>query len=211
MPLELAILVIVQYDVHMYKKLGEIADITSGYTFRSSINHYADGDYFVVQARNIDTDKNIDNVADLTLVYSGIIRNPFFLEPNDILIVSRGSRPGSFRSTVFSSDKKNVIASSSVHIIRVADVIILPKYLSLYLNSPDGQKELSQIVTGGSYIQSILLKNLSGLKIPIPPVHVQKSIVALHENMKRQEDIQGRKRQLKENIINATFNNLTHK
>jgi restriction endonuclease S subunit len=130
------------------------------------------------------------------------------LQYNDILIVSRGSGLGSFRSTVFTSSQKNVIASSSVHIIRINDVTVLPKYISLWLNSSEGQKLLLQIVTGGSYIQSILLKNLAELEIPIPPIHTQKSIVALEENIKQQQKILDRKKEIKENIINATFNNL---
>jgi restriction endonuclease S subunit len=46
-------------------------------------------------------------------------------------------------------------------------------------------------------------------KIPIPPIHTQKSIIALHENMQAQEKIQERKNELKKTIINATFINLT--
>jgi restriction endonuclease S subunit len=101
--------------------------------------------------------------------------------------------------------------SSSVHVIRIKDVTVLPKYVSLYLNSEIGQKALIQIVTGGSYIQSVLVKNLSLLPIPIPPIHTQKSIIALHENIQAQKIILGRKNELKKNIINATFTNLTKK
>ncbi|MCX6753242.1 MAG: hypothetical protein NTW62_02790 [Candidatus Nomurabacteria bacterium] len=83
------------------------------------------------------------------------------MEHNDILLVSRGSGAGSFRSAVFASDDTNVMPSSSVHVIRIKDVTVLPKYVCLYLNSLDGQKALAQIVTGASYIQSILVKNLT--------------------------------------------------
>ncbi len=195
----------------MQKKLGEMANIVTGYTFRDSLENDPNGSISVLQARNISTSHDVSNLAGLTLISPQSLRTPYFLEYNDVLIVSRGSGIGSFRSAVFASRDKNVIASSSLHIIRVTDVTILPKYISLYLNSVDGQKALSQIVTGSSYIQSILLKNLMNLEIPTPPIHLQKSIIALHENIIEQEKLLSRKNQLKKNIINSTFSNLINK
>jgi restriction endonuclease S subunit len=43
-------------------------------------------------------------------------------------------------------------------------------------------------------------------EIPIPPLHTQKSIVALHENIIDQERIHKRKQELQKTIINASFN-----
>jgi restriction endonuclease S subunit len=190
----------------MHKKLSEIADIVSGYTFRGSIENDPKGDIFVLQAKNISINQDILNTNDLITVSDKSIRNPYFLEHNDILLVSRGSGAGSFRSAVFASDDINVMPSSSVH---VKDVTVLPKYVSLYLNSQDGQKTLAQIVTGASYIQSILVKNLTDFPIPIPPIHTQKSIISLHENIIDQEQIFKRKQEIQKTIINASFTNLT--
>ncbi|MFN4181229.1 MAG: restriction endonuclease subunit S [Candidatus Paceibacteria bacterium] len=195
----------------MQKKLSELSDIVSGYTFRGSIENDPNGDIFVLQAKNIQTNQDIVGVTDFTTITDKSLRNPYFLQHNDILLVSRGSGPGSFRSAVFVSDESKVMPSSSVHVIRIQDVTVLPKYVSLYLNSETGQKELLQIVTGGSYIQSILIKNLIDFKIPIPPIHIQKSIIALHENIKAQDKILERKKQLKQNIINSTFINIIKK
>ncbi|MEN9649115.1 MAG: hypothetical protein RL094_82 [Candidatus Parcubacteria bacterium] len=193
----------------MHKKLSEIADMASGYTFRGSIENDPKGAIFVLQAKNIAINQDILNTNDLVIVSDKSIRNPYFLEHNDILLVSRGSGAGSFRSAVFASDNTNVMPSSSVHVIRIKDVTVLPKYVSLYLNSQDGQKALAQIVTGASYIQSILVKNLTDFPIPIPPIHTQKSIIALHENIIEQERIFKRKQEIQKTIINASFTNLT--
>ncbi len=198
----------VQYTVYMHKKLSQLADIVSGYTFRGSIENDPNGDIFVLQAKNVQTNQDIEDVTDFTTITDKSLRNPYFLQHNDILLVSRGSGPGSFRSAVFVSDESKVMPSSSVHVIRIQDVTVLPKYVSLYFNSEIGQKELIQIVTGGSYIQSILVKNLIDFKIPIPPIHIQKSIIALHENITDQERILKRKQEIQKNIINASFTNL---
>ncbi len=190
----------------MHKKLSQIADISSGYTFRGPIENDAKGDILVLQAKNISPNQEILETGDLTTISDKSLRNPYFLIHNDILLVSRGSSAGSFRSAVFASDEKRVMPSSSVQVIRINDVTVLPKYVCLYLNSIDGQKALGQIVTGASYIQSILVKNLMSFEIPIPPLHTQKSIVALHENIIDQERIHKRKQELQKTIINASFN-----
>lgn len=193
----------------MQKKLREIAGITSGYTFRGSVENDPKGQIFVLQAKNISANQDLVATTDLITVSGKSLRNPYFLERNDVLVVSRGSGAGSFRSAVFASDESNVMPSSSVHVIRIKDVTILPKYVSFYFNSAEGQKALAQIVTGASYIQSILVKNLADFPIPIPPIHTQKSIIALHENIIDQERIFKRKQEIQKNIINATFINLT--
>lgn len=198
-----------QYTVYVQKEIQQIAKVASGYTFRESIENQPNGNIFVVQAKNVVTNEDIADTKGFTVISSTSLRNPYFLEYNDIILVARSSGSGSFRSTVFASYEKNVIASSSLHIIRVTDVTILPKYISLYINSDEGQKIISQIAIGASYLQSISIKNLLEFKVPIPPIHKQKSIIALHENIRQQEIIQNRKKQIKNNIINATFNNLT--
>lgn len=192
----------------MQKKLHQIANISSGYTFRGSIKDDPQGSILVLQAKNISANQNVSDLSELVKVSDKGIRSPYFLEHNDVLIVSRGSGQGSFRSGIFTSHEKNVMPSSSVHVIRVNDVNVLPKYLSLYLNSEIGQKSIINIVSGGSYIQSVLVKNLMELGIPIPPMHTQKSIIALNENMEDQEKLLKRKQEIKQTIINATFANL---
>ena len=195
----------------MHKNLSQIANIIPGYAFRGSIEKYDGDDIFVLQAKNIILNEDVLNTGELFKIKSSLLRNPCFLENNDILIVSRGSGLGSFRSAIFKSDNKNVIASSSVSIIRVNDATVLPKYISLYLNSSEGQKAILQIVTGASYIQSILTKNLSDFKIPIPLMNTQKIIISLNENLEQQEKIIKRKKEIQQKIINSTFKNLINK
>lgn len=193
----------------MQKNLNQIANVVSGYTFRGSIENEPNGDIFVVQGKNISAGATLEDLTGLVRISSNSLRAPYFLEHNDILLISRGSGVGAFRSTVFGATEECVIASSAVHIIRIMDVTVLPNYISLYLNSPEGQKAISQIVTGGSYIQSILVKNLADLKIPIPPIRVQKTIIALHENIVEQAKILSRKQELQKTLINTSFTAIT--
>jgi len=200
-----------QYTHYMHKKIQEVAQVISGYTFRGAIEKALKGSVSVLQATNIKSGIDISDTSVLISLSEEPGRTLSYLEKNDIVLVSRGSGQGSFRSCLFVSEERNVIASSSVFIIRVKDVTVLPKYLSLYLNSDDGQKEILQIVTGGSYLQSLLRRSLEDLKVPIPPIGIQKSIIALNENIQEQEKIVKRKSIIKQNIINSTFKNLINK
>lgn len=188
--------------------MSEILNITPGYTFRKSIEENLNGDIFVLQAKNIVSNQDIKNVEEFIKISSDTIRYPYYLEHNDVLIVSRSSAPGYFRSSVFTSENKKVIASSSVHIIRIKDVTVLPKYISLYLNSQEGQKLVLEKASGGSYLKTILIRNLMEIEIPIPPIQIQKTIIALSENIKRQEEIFKRKQEIEQVIINKAFINL---
>lgn len=192
----------------MHRKLQNIASISSGYTFRGPVENELSGDIKVVQAKDLVTNRDLNAVENLSCVHSSNIRSPYFLQHNDVLIVSRGSGAGTYRSSLFISSNKNVIASSSVIIIRLADVTVLPKYVSLYLNSDEGQKSLLKIVTGGSYIQSILVKNLSELIVPIPSLHIQKAVIGLEENISEQGKLLKRRQVIQQSFIDASFMNL---
>ncbi len=194
----------------MHKKLNKISNINSGYTFRKTIEKDDNGDIYLLQARNIILNEDISNVDDFLKINSTSIRNPYFLEYNDIVVVSKGFGMSSFRSAIFVSNEKNVIAPSSVLIIRISDITVLPKYVSLYLNSLDGQKAISKIVTG-SHIQNILVRNLLDLEIPIPSVNEQKLIIDLSENLQRQEKLLNKKLNIQKNILDSIFINLTNK
>ncbi len=192
----------------MYIK--DVAKVISGYTFRKAMEPDKNGNILVFQAKNISQGELVSNTEELTKIKHEIFGYKNYIKESDILLVSRGMKSGSFRSAVYIAKDKNVIASSSVHIIRVTDKKILPEYLSLYLNSQEGQKSLSEEISG-SYIGSLPRKRLEEIKIPIPDLKKQKAIIDLYRNIKEQEKITNRKKQIKETIINSTFKNLINK
>lgn len=193
----------------MYSKISNIADIINGYTFRGAIKEVKSGDTIVLQAKDIIQGQNIKEVENLTHIDFSGTRTVSFLKKNDVLIVSRGVGVGSFRSTVFKSGNTNVIASSSVLIVRVNREEILPDYLALYFNSAEGQSKILDTVAG-SFIQSISRRKFEEeIKIPIPPLIKQKSLIDLDKNIKQQEKIYEIKKQLKQQIVEATIKNLT--
>ena len=191
-------------------QIKDIAEVISGYTFRKAMEPNKNGNMFVFQAKNIVQGEPFTKIKDLTKILYEVAGHTNFLKENDVVIVARGMKSGSFRTTVFKLKDQDIIASSSVHIIRINSNKILPEYLSYYLNSQQGQKDLSGEISG-SYIGALPRKNLSEIKIPIPDLKKQKAIINLYENIKEQEKITATKIKIKENIINTTFKNLINK
>lgn len=190
----------------MKSKIEDFAQIIPGYTFRGAIQTTKNGNTYVLQAKNVKPNVSINNIQDLIQVQFPTIRSSAFLKKHDVVLLSRGMGAGTFRCTVFVANGSNIIASSSVHIIRINSPYILPEYLSLYLNSKNGQQEIDQIATG-SHLQIISRFDLAGLEIPIPTIEQQQLLVKLENNMKEQEKLTTKKYELYDNLMNATIKN----
>jgi len=187
----------------MKTKLSGIADIKTGYNFRTSLHNNPKGNIFVLQAKNIETDQEISDLSSFTKIADDNIKSPT-LQYDDIVLVARGAGIQSFRSTVIKS-RENIIPSSSVHSIRIISDIIIPEYLSLYLNSEAGQKKIIDIASGGSYIKNISRKDLMELEIYTPSLETQKTIINLHENIEKQKAILRKKQEINEKILDYVF------
>lgn len=185
--------------------LNKIAEINTGYAFRQAVGDSSTGKTVVLQTKDLESNAFITESNTFAKTSLEIPRSKSFLQPDDVLLSSRGS--GTHKSTVFKVANNNVIASASLFIIRIRDNAVLPEYLSLYLNSREGQEALSQITTG-AYIQNIPKKNLEQIPIPIPTIPQQRNLVALQQNIWQQKKITEQKNQLKQEIINATLINI---
>ncbi len=192
----------------MYMKLKEIATVIAGYTFRGAINPDKSGNLFVFQAKDLVQGEFVTDVTALTPITLDTVGYNGYLKTDDVLIVARGMKARAFRSTIFKSDASNVITSSSVHIIRITAPGVLPEYVSHYFNSKKGQSSLSEIVTG-SYIGVLPRRAFEQLEIPAPDIREQKIITDLYRNMQTQQKILNRRNELKQQILDATFTNIT--
>lgn len=192
----------------MYTKVLQVGQVINGYTFREAIETDKKGDVFVLQAKDIIQGQDIANSKDLTPISFKGTRTASFLQKDDILIVSRGANTGSFRTIIFSGNDENVIASSSVLILRIKKKEVLPEYIAMYFNSPEGQNKILQTVTG-SYIQVISRSKFEELEIPIPLLQIQQLLNNLNRNIKQQELIYKKKKKLKQEIFNTIITNLS--
>jgi restriction endonuclease S subunit len=184
------------------KDLKGIADVIAGYSFRTALQGKENASCFALQAKNI-LDGSIIDEDNLEGIDFENYRSKAVIEKNDIVVSSRGS----FRAGLVGVSGKNIIASSSVYILRLKDKNIMPEYLTIYLNSSDGQKQLTESSTGAT-IKSIKKNDLENIEIIMPNLEKQKKIIEVyHTNNKLQEALI-KKINLIKNINEVVINKL---
>ena len=183
------------------KNIKDIASVIAGYTFRTALKPHKNGLMTVVQSKDISDDLYVikDNLTKIDLQE---YQTRAIIKENDIVISSRGS----FRASIIKGDTANMIASSSVYVLRIEDKNILPEYLAIYLNTIEGQKKIKEKMTG-SVIKTILRKDLENVKIPMPSKDIQNKIIDLYKNNQTQQKLLNRKKILINQIIERSIAN----
>lgn len=193
-------------------ELGKIAEVSLGYSFRESLTKHASEqkNFFVLQAKDIAEATTFVEKEFLQAIKApSDISYNLPLKNNDIALVYRTSPGREFRaSTLQFHETSQVIATSSLIIIRITDDHVLPEFLTLYLNSQSGQKELMQIATGSSIV-SIPISKLRSLSVPIPPKEKQEILVRLLKNIQQQNNLLQQsmvlRQRIKQDIITQTI------
>lgn len=161
-------------------RLNEVANIQSGYSFRSKIVNTENGTLGVVQAKDVaGLYINEANIAKINQDYA----DSRIQQVGDILLTSRGS----FRASVCKSNRPT-IASSSLFVIRPISKDFLPEYIAIYLNSETAQYYLNQNAKGAT-IQSVSIDDLKNLPVPCISLESQRIIINLQQNVEQQNNL----------------------
>jgi len=102
-----------------------------------------------------------------------------FIEAGDLLITRTGAKAGA-TCVVRPLDKQYVISSHSIRVIPNKEKVI-PEYLELFLLSASGKSQVNRLLTGAAQKQ-LQLASIATVQIPLPPLDVQKSLVAEMES-----------------------------
>ena len=164
--------------------LSEVATISSGYLFRARIENQEDGQYHVIQMKDIDS-FNCLKTNGLSRVNLKSIRNESLVQRGDIIFRCRGQQN---MATLVDQPMENTIAVSQFFIIRVKNKEVLPAYLSWYINQKPAQRDLKR-KAAGSRTQHINKKNLEQFEVVVPDMGMQKKIVELHNLSIREEKL----------------------
>ena len=154
------------------------------YSFRSRIEEAEDG-VRVIQPKDV-KDEQIQWKSVVTTELTGK-KEPEYLKNGDILILSRGLKQQVF---VFQNehDEKKTICSNVYDHYRVNNEDINPHYLVFVLNHNNGIKNQIEVGSRASIGVKIYAKQtIEELKIPVPSRKEQDTIVALHNNIKQQQ------------------------
>ncbi len=165
------------------KKLQDICKIQLGYQFRTRFEHDPDGNYFVVQMKDIE-DCSL-NTTELLKVNINNIKNDYIINKNTILFMPRGFNNDAI---LIKNPLEHTIASSQFYILNVIDSTLLPEYLTWYINQKPAQKYFVSNRAGTS-ILVINIAQLKELEVKIPDIQTQENIVRVSELAYREKQI----------------------
>ena len=161
--------------------MGEIAEIQSGVFAKPE----GDGIFAYLQAKDFDSDGRLARELHADLQASKLTHK-HQLYPNDILFAAKGSK--NF-ATLYEAHNPLAVASTTFLIIRVKGGMVLPEYLTWYINTPNMQSNL-QLLSKGTSIKAISKKSLESLEIPVPSIDNQRVILEIAKLRIRERDIQ---------------------
>lgn len=183
-------------------KLGEVATVRAGYTFRSAPTFSTTSDIRLVQAKDIDKWIVLDNPKPLPSV-SLPKTSHSFLQVSDILLSSRGR----FHATVVTNSEVPIIASSSLYILTPYEKTgYSPQFIAMYINSSVAQSHFTKYSTG-SNIKTLLIETVKELPLPNIGWEEQNSLLEFYNTMVGQIELLKQKRELIDQIFRATLSN----
>lgn len=178
--------------------LKNICDISLGYSFRGAIPFDSRGNYCVVQAKNILNDE----FSTLERVSLETLNERVVLKEGDVLLTNRYR----FIAKTYYPEKKGVcIAASSVFILRTRNDLFSSEYLTAYINSNEGQKQIAKFIETMT-IPSLIKENIENLVIPDLSLKNQAEIVSLTKDFSEYSKLITKKLTLEEKIINQFIN-----
>lgn len=185
--------------------LKEIADIRTGYSFRSKLEPDVDGNALVVQLKELSEKNTIDISTAVRINMSDISEN-YLLKKGDLVFRSRGMDS---TAAIMDITSDNIILSAPFQRIRLRDAMaIMPQYILWYINSKKSQTYFSTNKTGTS-VSMISTAVLADLPVVIPTLEIQKRIVEIsilsEKEIELQEELIRKKRLLTESVLLKTL------
>lgn len=184
-----------------------LLSLRSGYQFREQIKNQPNGEFQVLQMKDINQDNSINKEEFFTKINLNLHDESLLLKNDDILFRARGYNN---YATVINGLTKKTLVPSYFFILRVNKNIILPEYLAWYINQKTAQQYL-KTNSAGTNIPSISKKALEMLEIEIPPLEVQNKIAKVSNLNLRElqilEQIKEKKKLLIETILSKKIIN----
>lgn len=156
----------------MNLKLSEIAEIRFGYYDAPS----EDGELHYLQAKHFD-ESGLLTRFDESYIPKDEKSQKHILKPGDILLAGKGYRLFAWQ---YQGELTPAVASTLFFVIEPLDkTVILPEYLTTFLNLPQTQTYLKQLGAGTS-IPSIRKNELSELSIAVPDIPTQQKVAQIY-------------------------------
>ncbi len=161
-----------------WARLGQIADITGGVTLgrKSAIPHPLTLPY--LRVANVQRNALLleSNVKTVTVDATELPR--YQLRFGDLLVIEGGDWDKVGRTCIWRDELPTCLHQNHVFRIRGRTTDWMPEWFALYLNSADARAYFAACAKQTTNLASINMTELRHCVIPVPPLSVQRSIVA---------------------------------
>ena len=167
--------------------LEDIADVQTGYPFRSKVEHDPQGDLYVIQGKDIQKDFTLDYEKLTRIRLKGTARpEKKLLHKGDVIFMSRSENPYAIHLTV---ELPPTVVQNSFNVIRLRSPgDVLPEFLSMILNQSLMRSRIAAIVKG-STIPYIRVDDLRQIKVRLPSRKRQEALVGLEGTLRREREL----------------------
>ena len=198
------------------KKLGEIANIRTGYTFRDKVEEVSNaGNAHVAQITEVrafweETNSSLLYPRQLPKIHwQG--KEKMFVYPGSVLLPARGSKGGYFRASCLIPDEEEQlpVVVSSQFLVMTPKESVLPEFLCWSLNRPALQYWLSEGAgSQGTSIVMLNMKTVKELTIEVPSLETQKKILHLNRLWESEGQLTNALLKNRETMVNGMFQKL---
>lgn len=167
--------------------LEDLAEVRSGYSFRSRIEEDPEGDLVVFQIRSL-VQRGTVQAKDGMRLYFPDANPSLLLRRGDVLFAARGTRNV---AAVIDFDPDRAIASGQLLWMRPKSETIEPAYLAWWLNQQPAQQFFDRNKRG-TRMPIITRKALLELPVALPSREVQRQFVELEQLHRREQALDTR-------------------
>jgi restriction endonuclease S subunit len=182
------------------RKLGEVADIRTGYPFRGRIERVGDGNCRLVQMGDVRAGtSDVSDVATRVAVPEGAGKH--LLHYGDVLFVGRGSRND---AATFVGQGGDAIAAPHLFVLRAQDHVASPEYLTWFLNLPKTQEQI-YAMRRGSAVPFVPMAVFATLEVPLPSMNMQKQIACIERLSLQEQRLLAQIKESRRALINGVL------
>ncbi len=169
-----------------------------------SIKQYGEDGYPITRIETI-ADRYVDETrVGYASIYNLEEYKDYILQKGDILMSHINSVKHLAKTAIFNS-KSILIHGMNLLCLRADKNIIDPYYGYYYLNSDVFLKQIPQITKNSVNQASFSITNLKKLKIPVPPIEIQKQIVEVLDEAQKLIDNRKKQIELLDDLIESIF------
>lgn len=183
--------------------MKDIAEIRSGYLFRSGLDNDPRGNLQVVQLKDVN-DQGRLTTGNLVKINFINIKNRYLLEEGDVLFKAKSNK---HMAAVVDKSSMPMVATAHYLIIKIKHKFLLPRCLAWFINRKPGQKYFSSH-SEGTHIPVVKKKVLGELAVEIPPLEIQEKIVKTFDLFLKEKELSEKLIKRREQYIEKVLLNI---